>query len=455
MKQSKNEINLGEGSVGRLLLTLAVPSVIAQLVNLLYNLVDRIYIGHIPENGGVALTGLGLCFPILMIVTAFSGLIGYGGAPRVAIFMGKGKNDEAEEILGNCTMALIVIALILVVVLQFAAEPLLMLFGASDNTLPYALSYLNIYGKGTLFVMLTMGLNSFINTQGFSKVGMKTVLIGAVCNIILDPVFIFVFGMGVQGAALATVISQAISAVWVILFLTGKQTKLKIKTKYFKPKASVLLPVCALGVSPFIMNATESAINIAFNASLSRYGGDVAVGAMTILSSIMQLQFMPVQGIAQGAQPITSYNYGANNTERVKKTFRVLLTVSLIYSVTLWLAVMLMPQFFVSIFTPETAMIEFASKALRIYMAVMFLFGIQIACQMTFTALGNATSSIIVAVTRKFILLLPLIYIMPHMVSDKTMGVYLAEPVADFIAVTFTAILFYFQFRKAMNKIES
>lgn len=261
MKQSKNEINLGEGSVGRLLLTLAVPSVIAQLVNLLYNLVDRIYIGHIPENGGVALTGLGLCFPILMIVTAFSGLIGYGGAPRVAIFMGKGKNDEAEEILGNCTMALIVIALILVVVLQFAAEPLLMLFGASDNTLPYALSYLNIYGKGTLFVMLTMGLNSFINTQGFSKVGMKTVLIGAVCNIILDPVFIFVFGMGVQGAALATVISQAVSAVWVILFLTGKQTKLKIKTKYFKPKASVLLPVCALGVSPFIMNATESAIN--------------------------------------------------------------------------------------------------------------------------------------------------------------------------------------------------
>ena len=287
-----------------------------------------------------------------------------------------------------------------------------MLFGASDNTLPYALSYLNIYGKGTLFVMLTMGLNSFINTQGFSKVGMKTVLIGAVCNIILDPVFIFVFGMGVQGAALATVISQAISAVWVILFLTGKQTKLKIKTKYFKPKASVLLPVCALGVSPFIMNATESAINIAFNASLSRYGGDVAVGAMTILSSIMQLQFMPVQGIAQGAQPITSYNYGANNTERVKKTFRVLLTVSLIYSVTLWLAVMLLPQFFVSIFTPETAMIEFASKALRIYMAVMFLFGIQIACQMTFTALGNAISSIIVAVTRKFILLLPLIYIM-------------------------------------------
>lgn len=339
MKQSKNEINLGEGSVGRLLLTLAVPSVIAQLVNLLYNLVDRIYIGHIPENGGVALTGLGLCFPILMIVTAFSGLIGYGGAPRVAIFMGKGKNDEAEEILGNCTMALIVIALILVVVLQFAAEPLLMLFGASDNTLPYALSYLNIYGKGTLFVMLTMGLNSFINTQGFSKVGMKTVLIGAVCNIILDPVFIFAFDMGVQGAALATVISQAISAVWVILFLTGKQTKLKIKTKYFKPKASVLLPVCALGVSPFIMNATESAINIAFNASLSRYGGDVAVGAMTILSSIMQLQFMPVQGIAQGAQPIMSFNYGAKKMDRVKKAYRLLMICSFTYTMIFCLAV--------------------------------------------------------------------------------------------------------------------
>ena len=426
MKQSKNEINLGEGSVGRLLLTLAVPSVIAQLVNLLYNLVDRIYIGHIPENGGVALTGLGLCFPILMIVTAFSGLIGYGGAPRVAIFMGKGKNDEAEEILGNCTMALIVIALILVVVLQFAAEPLLMLFGASDNTLPYALSYLNIYGKGTLFVMLTMGLNSFINTQGFSKVGMKTVLIGAVCNIILDPVFIFAFDMGVQGAALATVISQAISAVWVILFLTGKQTKLKIKTKYFKPKASVLLPVCALGVSPFIMNATESAINIAFNASLSRYGGDVAVGAMTILSSIMQLQFMPVQGIAQGAQPIMSFNYGAKKMDRVKKAYRLLMICSFTYTMIFCLAVEIAPGFFVHLFNSSSQeLFEMTKWALRIYMAATGVFGIQLAVQQVFMALGQAKISLFIACLRKIILLIPLIYILPHFFADKVFAVFL------------------------------
>lgn len=261
--------------------------------------------------------------------------------------------------------------------------------------------------------------------------------------------------MGVRGAALATVISQAVSCIIVVVFLCSKKSILRLKRKNLNIKPKVVFPCIALGTAAFIMQASESVISVCFNSSLLKYGGDIAVGAMTILTSVMQFAMLPLQGIAQGAQPITSYNYGANNTERVKKTFRVLLTVNLIYSVTLWLAVMLMPQFFVSIFTPETAMIEFASKVLRVYMAVMFLFGIQIACQMTFTALGNATSSIIVAVTRKFILLLPLIYIMPHMVSNKTMGVYLAEPVADFIAVTFTAILFYFQFRKAMRKVES
>ena len=433
MKQSKNEINLGEGSVGRLLLTLAVPSVIAQLVNLLYNLVDRIYIGHIPENGGVALTGLGLCFPILMIVTAFSGLIGYGGAPRVAIFMGKGKNDEAEEILGNCTMALIVIALILVVVLQFAAEPLLMLFGASDNTLPYALSYLNIYGKGTLFVMLTMGLNSFINTQGFSKVGMKTVLIGAGCNIILDPVFIFVFGMGVQGAALATVISQAISAVWVILFLTGKQTKLKIKTKYFKPKASVLLPVCALGVSPFIMNATESAINIAFNASLSRYGGDVAVGAMTILSSIMQLQFMPVQGIAQGAQPIMSFNYGEGAYEKVRKAIRFLTILCVTYTFAAWGTLRLFPEPFIRIFNHSPELIAKGVPALHIYFFGFCFMALQFTGQSVFLALGKAKKATFFSLLRKAFIVVPLTILLPKIGNLGVDGVFCAEPISNLI----------------------
>ena len=453
MQDNKNF--LGTEPVGKLLLKLSIPTVIAQLINMLYNIVDRIYIGHIPGEGSLALTGVGVCMPIIMIVSAFAALVSSGGAPRASIYMGKQDNKSAENILGNCFILQIIISVILTAILLIWGRDLLLAFGASENPISYATDYMHIYAFGTLFVQLTLGMNAFITAQGFTTFSMVSVLIGAVCNIVLDPVFIFVFHMGVRGAALATVISQAISTLWVVLFLCGKKTQLHLRKKHLHLEAKVVLPCIALGLAAFIMQSSESIVTVCFNSSLLRYGGDIAVGAMTILTSVMQFAMLPLQGIAQGAQPITSYNYGANNTERVKKTFRVLLTVSLIYSVTLWLAVMLLPQFFVSIFTPETAMIEFASKALRIYMAVMFLFGIQIACQMTFTALGNATSSIIVAVTRKFILLLPLIYIMPHMVSNKTMGVYLAEPVADFIAVTFTAILFYFQFRKAMNKIES
>ena len=441
--------------IGKLLLRLAIPTLAAQMINMLYNIIDRIYIGHIPGSGALALTGVGVCMPLIMIISAFAALVGNGGAPRASILMGKKDLDSAENILGNCFTMQIIISVILTLIMFFGNRTFLMAFGASENTIEYAVSYMNIYSLGTIFVQLTLGMNAFITAQGFAKTGMYSVLIGAVINIILDPIFIFACHMGVRGAALATIISQACSCIWVLSFLFGPKSTLRIKKQHMPLSAPVILPCLALGLSLFIMQASESIISVCFNSSLLKYGGDVAVGAMTILTSVMQFAMLPLQGIAQGAQPITSYNYGANNTERVKKTFRVLLTVSLIYSVTLWLAVMLLPQFFVSIFTPETAMIEFASKALRIYMAVMFLFGIQIACQMTFTALGNATSSIIVAVTRKFILLLPLIYIMPHMVSDKTMGVYLAEPVADFIAVTFTAILFYFQFRKAMNKIES
>ena len=441
--------------IEKLLLRLAIPTLAAQMINMLYNIIDRIYIGHIPGSGALALTGVGVCMPLIMIISAFAALVGNGGAPRASILMGKKDLDSAENILGNCFTMQIIISVILTLIMFFGNRTFLMAFGASENTIKYAVSYMNIYSLGTIFVQLTLGMNAFITAQGFAKTGMYSVLIGAVINIILDPIFIFACHMGVRGAALATIISQACSCIWVLSFLFGPKSTLRIKKQHMPLSAPVILPCLALGLSLFIMQASESIISVCFNSSLLKYGGDVAVGAMTILTSVMQFAMLPLQGIAQGAQPITSYNYGANNTERVKKTFRVLLTVSLIYSVTLWLAVMLLPQFFVSIFTPETAMIEFASKALRIYMAVMFLFGIQIACQMTFTALGNAISSIIVAVTRKFILLLPLIYIMPHMVSDKTMGVYLAEPVADFIAVTFTAILFYFQFRKAMNKIES
>ena len=450
-----NKDFLGTEPVGKLLFKLAIPTVIAQLVNMLYNIVDRIYIGHIPDAGSLALTGVGVCMPIIMIVSAFAALVSAGGAPRASISMGKGDIDLAEKILGGCFLLQVIVSLILTVVLSLFGENLLLAFGASENTISYATSYLSFYALGTLFVQLTLGMNAFVTAQGFTKVSMISVAVGAIINIVLDPIMIFGFHMGVRGAALATVISQAISCTVVVIFLCSKKSLLRLKLNNLNIKPQVVLPCIALGTAAFIMQSSESVISVCFNSSLLKYGGDIAVGAMTILTSVMQFAMLPLQGIAQGAQPITSYNYGAKNAERVKKTFRVLLTACLVYSVVLWAVVMLVPQFFVGIFTPEADMIEFASKALRIYMAVAFMFGIQIACQMTFTALGNAKSSIIVAITRKFILLLPLIYIMPHIVSDKTMGVYLAEPVADFIAVSFTAILFYFQFKKAMKSIEA
>ncbi|RJW02497.1 MATE family efflux transporter [Subdoligranulum sp. AF14-43] len=450
-----NKDFLGTQPVGKLLLKLSIPTVVAQLINMLYNIVDRIFIGHIPNAGSLALTGVGVCMPIIMIVSAFAGLVSSGGAPRASISMGKGDMDSAEKTLGGCFLLQVVISVILTAVLLIFGEDLLLVFGASENTIEYATEYLNIYAVGTVFVQLTLGMNAFVTAQGFTKVSMVSVAIGAILNIVLDPIFIFGLHMGVGGAALATIISQAVSCIVVVSFLCSRKTQLKLKRKNLNISPKVVFPCIALGTATFIMQASESVISVCFNSSLLKYGGDIAVGAMTILTSVMQFAMLPLQGIAQGAQPITSYNYGAKNTERVKKTFRILLITSLIYSVTLWAVAMLAPQFFVGIFTPEAEMVAFASKALRIYMAVAFMFGIQIACQMTFTALGNAKSSIIVAITRKFILLLPLIYIMPQLVSDKTMGVYLAEPVADFVAVTFTAILFYFQFRKAMRSIES
>lgn len=449
-----NKNFLGTEPIGRLLFKLTVPTVIAQLVNMLYNIVDRIFIGHLPNAGSLALTGVGVCMPIIMIVSAFAALVSSGGAPRASIAMGKGEIDFAEKTLGGCFLLQVIVSIILTIVLLIFGEDLLLAFGASENTIGYASSYLNIYAFGTLFVQLTLGMNAFVTAEGFTRVSMASVAVGAIINIVLDPIMIFGLNMGVRGAALATVISQAVSCIVVVAFLCSKKSLLRLKPCNLNIKPEVVLPCIALGTAAFIMQASESVISVCFNSSLLKYGGDIAVGAMTILTSVMQFAMLPLQGIAQGAQPITSFNYGAKNAERVKKTFRLLLRVSLIYSVTLWAVIMLMPNIFVGIFTPEAEMIEFASKALRIYMAVMFMFGIQIACQMTFTALGNAKSSIIVAITRKFILLLPLIYIMPNIVSDKTTGVYLAEPVADFIAVSFTAILFSFQFKKALKEIE-
>lgn len=446
---------LGTAPVGRLMFRLALPAVIAQLINMLYNIVDRIYIGHIPGTGDLALTGVGVCMPIIMIVSAFAALVSSGGAPRASIFMGKKDMESAEKTLGGCFGLQIILSVILTAVLLIWNRSLLLMFGASENTIGYAVDYMSVYAIGTIFVQLTLGMNAFVTAQGFTQISMISVIVGAVSNIILDPIFIYGLDMGVRGAALATVLSQALSCIWVVSFLCSKRTLLRLKPKNLIPSARLVLPCIALGSAAFIMQASESVIAVCFNSSLLEYGGDIAVGAMTILTSVMQFAMLPLTGIAQGAQPISSYNYGAKNADRVKKTFRLLLISCLTYSLTLWAAVMLFPKAFVSIFTPDAALIEFAAKALRIYLGGMFLFGIQIACQMTFVSLGNAPSSVIVAVVRKFVLLLPLIYILPNLVSDPTTGVYMAEPVADIIAVTFTAVLFTFQFRKAMKKIET
>ena len=453
MQNDKNF--LGTAPIGKLLLKLSIPTVIAQLINMLYNVVDRIYIGHIPGEGSLALTGVGVCMPIIMIVTAFAALISSGGAPRASICMGKQDNKSAEQILGNCFSLQIVVSIVLTVVLLIWNKDLLMAFGASKNTLGYATDYMHIYALGTLFVQLTLGMNAFITAQGFTTTSMVSVLIGAICNITLDPVFIFVFNMGVKGAALATVLSQAISTIWVVVFLSGKKTQLHLLKKYMDLKPKIFLPCVALGLATFIMQASESVVTVCFNSSLLHYGGDIAVGAMTILTSVMQFAMLPLQGIAQGSQPIASYNYGAKNADRVKKTFRLLVITCLTYSTLLWAAVQIIPKVFVSIFTFDAKLVAFTAPMLKIYLGGLFLFGIQIACHITFTSLGKAVNSIIVAVVRKFVLLLPLIYIMPHVVSNPTIGVYMAEPIADIIAVLFTSVLFTFQFKKALAQIRN
>lgn len=446
---------LGTEPIGKLLVKLAVPTVVAQLVNMLYNIVDRIYIGHMPGEGSLALTGVGVCLPLIMIISAFAALVASGGAPRASIAMGKGDHGLAEKLLGGCFTLQIVISAILTAVMLIFSRDLLLMFGASENTIGYAADYMRIYAIGTLFVQLTLGMNAFITAQGFATTGMLTVLIGAVANIALDPLFIYGLGMGVRGAALATVISQGLSCVWVICFLRGKKTLLRLKRENLLVSPKLILPCVALGLAAFIMQSSESMISVCFNSSLLRYGGDVAVGAMTILSSVMQFAMLPLQGIAQGAQPISSYNYGARNTDRVRQTFRLLLRVCLAYSMVLWAGIMLFPRGFAGIFTPDAELLDFTARALRIYCAMLFLFGIQIACQMTFVSIGNAPCSILVAVLRKFVLLLPLIFLLPSLLPDKVTAVYLAEPVADVIAVTCTALLFSRQFKKALAALEA
>lgn len=446
---------LGREPIPKLLFRLALPTVVAQLVNMLYNIVDRIYIGHMPEDGSLALTGVGVCMPLIMAISAFASLVSSGGAPKASIEMGRKNYTKAEHILGNCLTLLLILSAVLTAILLVFHRPLLLFFGASENTIEYAASYMQVYAIGTVFVQLTLGLNMFITTQGFAKTGMMTVLIGAVLNIVLDPVFIFGLDMGVRGAALATILSQAVSCVWCIAFLCGKKTYLHIRKDRLPLRVEIILPCLALGLATFIMYITESVISICFNSSLLKYGGDIAVGAMTICTSIMQFAMLPVQGIGQGAQPIASYNYGAKDAGRVKEIYLLLLKVDMIFSIVLYLAIMLMPSVFARIFSSDTVLIAYTAKALRIYCAAMFLFGIQMSCQLLLTSIGNAPCSIIVALVRKVVLLIPLIYIMPglDLISNKAYAVYMAEPVADVIAVTFTGILFYFQFRKALRNI--
>lgn len=452
MKENTQTNEMGTGNIPKLFFKLAIPAVVAQVVNLLYNIVDRIYIGHIPEIGASALTGVGLFSAILMLITAFSMLAGAGGAPLASIALGKNNKEQAEKIMTNSFLLLLLFSAVLTVIFYIFAPTLLTMFGASEVTLPYAVDYARIYILGSVFVLIVTGMNPFVTTQGFAKIAMMTTIIGAIINIILDPIFIFGFGMGVKGAALATVLSQAVGAVWILRFLTGDKTILKLRKENMKLDSKIFGPSLALGISPFIMVSTESLLSISFTTSLAKYGGDVAVGAMTIITSINMLATMPLQGFTQGGQPIMSYNYGAGNADRVKKAFFMQFGVCVAYATIFWGLSMLMPNVLAGIFTTDAALAEYASWAIRIYMAGIFSVGFQLSCQQSFMALGQAKISLIMAFLRKLILLIPLIFILPNFFADKVFAVFLAEPVSDIIAATITTITFFTQFKKIMNK---
>ena len=443
---------LASAPVGRLMLSLAVPSVIAQIVNLLYNIVDRIYLGHMEEVGTTALTGVGLCFPIICLISAFTMLIAQGGAPKAAIFMGKGDNTSAQKILGSSFSALLMLSAVLTFVFLIFAEKMLYFFGASNVTIGYALDYIKIYITGSVFVMIALGLNLFISTQGFTKISMATVLIGAGLNIVLDPLFIFVFDMGVKGAAVATVISQAFSALWTLIFLTGRKTKLRLTFSIMKPEPKLLLPCLALGLAPFVMQSTEAVINMAFNSSLQKYGGDIAVGTMTVAATVMQIIWMPAQGIGMGAQPIISFNYGAKNPDRCIKACRTMLIASGTYLLSLWLIVQLFPKAIMSIFNDNPLLLE-NSDLIRLYVGATGFFFIQMTVQQGLVSIGKAKASLFIACLRKLILLVPLIYILPNFFDNKVFAVFLAEPVSDTISIITSAIVFIFVFGGEMKKL--
>lgn len=452
--ESVKRPNMGEGNVKSLLLKMAIPAVLAQVVNLLYNIVDRIYIGHMPEVGDLALTGVGLFTPMLMLMTAFAMLCGSGGAPNAGIALGRGDKEKAEKIMGNCFTLLLGIAVVLTLTFYIFAPSLLKLFGGSENTLPYAIDYARIYIIGTVFVLIVMGMNVFITAQGNAKVAMLTTVIGAVINIALDPIFIFALKMGVRGAALATVISQAISAVWILRFLVSDKSVIKLKKENLRLEKTIILPCLALGVSTFVMLSTESVLSICFTSSLSKYGGDIAVGAMTILTSINQLITMPLAGFCQGGNPIISFNYGAKKFDRVRESFLTQFAICLSYAVIFFAMLMIMPKAFAGIFTDVTELVDYTSWAIRIFFGGVFSVGFQLTCQQAFIALGRAKVSLFLACLRKLILLIPLIYILPSFMENQTLAVFLAEPISDIIAATVTASMFFYTFNKIVGKGE-
>ena len=444
------EERLGSGPLGPLIFEMVIPAVIAQLVNVLYSIVDRIYIGHMEGVGREALTGVGVCFPILMLISAFSAFAGMGGAPRAAISLGRGEHKMAERILGNAVLMLFGFSLILTVFFSVYKKPLLMAFGASSNTIGYSLDYLDIYLLGTIFVQFSLGLNMFITCQGQAKISMISVMLGAGSNIILDPFFIFGLGMGVRGAALATIISQALSCIWILSFLCSSRSSIRIRMENLVPDRKILGSIAALGIAPFVMQSTESLVTIVLNSGLQRYGGDLYVGTITIMQSVMQLIIVPLQGVQQGTQPVISYNFGAGNKERIKKTMYY--SFSMIFSGTLLscLATCIFPEFFASFFTTDQELIALVGKVMPVFMGGIWMFGIQLVCQSAFMGMGQAGISLFLALLRKIFLLIPLALVLPKYFG--VYGIYYAEPIADILAPAITGILFLSLFSKIIEK---
>lgn len=451
---SKKENELAELPVRRLFFKLAVPAVTAQVINVTYNMVDRMFIGHIPKIGADALTGVGVTMPVILGISAFAALVSMGGAPRASIALGKKQYEDAERILGACTFTLISLSIVLTVIMLLFGKQILLLFGADVQTILYAADYIQVYCMGTVFVQLSLGLNSFITAQGFSETSMLTVLIGAALNCILDPVFIYLFHMGVKGAALATIVSQCVSSVWVMTFLCSGKSVIRLRREMLRFKPKILLPCIALGFSPCLMQITENLVAVCFNVSLLKYAGNMAVGAVTILCTVMNFTMLLLTGMTQGAQPILSYNAGAGNTGRVRETFRMVLTSCTIGSVLIWAFCMFGNELLAGIFTNDAGLLAYTAWALRIFMSMSAIFGIQVACQYSMVALGNAPVAIFLSIYRKIILLIPLIFIMPKFMTDKAAGIFMAEPIADTLAVCTTSVCFYFSFRRLLKSME-